>query len=411
MDSPNTISTLDGLFKQVYGDGVVNLLPDFAILSKQVSFRPTEKIGDSYVIPVKLQYEGGFTYGASGDGAFLLNGAVAGRIAKAQVNASQIVLKSQLDYESAFKASQSGKQAFQDATQALVENMMESFAKRQELAFLYGQSGLGDVSVSAVSGINQILTISDATWAAGIWVGMKGTNLDVYAAGVKVNVNAPLVIAAVSISTKQITVSGNAADLAAIVATNTLFFVGSKAKESVGINSILQNAGVLFNIDASLYELWKSTSYAMAGALSMEKLLLASAQAVPLGLKEDTMYLCSPSRWTTLNNDLAALRRFDSSYDVRKGERGNDGIVYHGVSGSMEIMAHPFVKDYDGFLLPEKRLKRVGSTDITFRRPGNPNNIFREIDGAAGFELRAYSDQQIFLEAPAQAVKTTGATS
>jgi hypothetical protein len=57
-----------------------------------------------------------------------------------------------------------------------------------------------------------------------------------------------------------------------------------------------------------------------------------------------------------------------------------------------------------------KRLKRVGSTDITFSRPGNKNSFFREIDASAGFELRSYCDQQLFLEAPAYATKITGIT-
>lgn len=409
-DSPNTISTLDGLFKQVYGDGVVNLLPDFAIISKRVPFRPTEKIGDSYVIPVKLQYEGGFTYGASGDGAFTLNNAVAGKIAKAQVNASQIVLKSQLDYEAAFKAAQGGKAAFQDATQALVENMMESFAKRQEISFLYGGSGLGVISTVVVA-TNATITFTNATWAAGIWVGMKNTPLDSYTSGGSlVNTNAQLVVVSINISAKQIVVSGNGSDLAALAATNSLYFRGAKGKECTGIDQILLNTGTLFNIDASMYELWHATTYNVAGPLSMSQVQLAVSQAVPLGLKEDVVVLVAPKRWTALNNELMALRRFDDSYSMSKNENGSEGICYYGVSGKLEILAHPFVKEGEAFILPEKRIKRVGSTDITFRRPGNPNNIFREIDGAAGFELRAYTDQQPFIEAPGMCVKLTGIT-
>lgn len=411
MADVNTISTLDGLFKQVYGDGVVDLLPDFAIVSKRVPFRPTEKIGDSYVIPVKLQYEGGFTYGASGDGAFALNTAVAGKIAKAQVNASQIVLRSQLDYEAAFKAASAGKQAFQDATQALVENMMESFAKRQEIAFLYGGSGLGVLTSSTTNGSNKDLLITNATWAAGIWVGMKDTLLDAYTSGGSlVNTNATLVIVSVNISAKTITVSGNATDLAALAATNSLYFRGAKGKECTGIDQILVNTGTLFNISAASYELWKATSYNVAGPLSMSQVQLAVSLAVPLGLREDVVVMVAPKRWTALNNELMALRRFDDSYSMSKNENGSEGICYYGVSGKLEILAHPFIKEGEGFILPEKRIKRVGSTDITFRRPGNPNNIFREIDGAAGFELRAYTDQQPFIEAPGMCVKLTGIT-
>jgi hypothetical protein len=411
MSTVNTISTLTGLFKQVYGDGPVNLLPDFAILSRKIPFKVTEKIGDSYVIPVKLQYEGGFSYGAAGDGAFNLNNAIAGTIARAQVNASQIVLRSQIDYESAFKASSGGKQAFMDVTQAVVENMMESFAKRQEIAMLYGASpsGLGQAFSVVVAG-NATVTFTNLTWSPGIWVGMENHTLDAYVGSTKQNTNAPLVIVSVSLQNKQIVLSGNSGDLAALAAGNNFYFQGAFGKEMTGVDGILTNTGTLFNISAAQYALWKSTSYPINGPISMSQVLLGAAQAVPLGLKEDTVNLMAAKRWASLNNDLAALRRSDESYSAAGFENGVEGIKYHGVSGSMEIIAHPFVKEGEGFILPEKRLKRVGSTDITFRRPGNPNNIFREIDAQAGFELRAYSDQQIFDEAPGMSVKLTGIT-
>lgn len=411
MSTVNTITNLSGLFKQVYGDGPVNLLPDFAILSRKVPFKQSEKIGDSYVIPVKLQYEGGFSYGASGAGAYALNNAISGTIAKAQVNAAQIVLRSQIDYESAFKASSGGKQAFMDVTQAVVENMMESFAKRQEIAMLYGASptGLGQISTSSVS-TNATLTFTAATWSPGIWVGMETHQLDAYASGSKVNTNAALTIVSVSLANKQIVVSGNSTDLNALAANNVLFFYGASGNEMTGLDAILLNTGTLFNINAASYALWQATQYPVGGAISMSQLLLGCAQAVPLGLKEDTICLLAAKRWAVLNNDLAALRRNDESYSAAGFENGTEGIKYHGVSGSVEIIAHPFVKEGEGLILPEKRLKRVGSTDITFRRPGNPNNIFREIDAQAGFELRAYSDQQIFDEAPGISVKLTGIT-
>jgi hypothetical protein len=407
--SGDTIGTLDGLFKTVYADSIVNLLPDFAILTKKVPFRPSEKIGRHFEVPVKLQYENGFSYSASGGGAFNLNGAANGVIAMAQVNASQMVLQSQIDYESAFKAAAGGKQAFLDATQAVVENMRDSFAKRQELACLYGGTGLSTIGSVSGSGGAATITPSAGTWAAGIFVGMVGAGLDAYNGSTKINTNAPLVITSVSIANKTVSVSGNSTDIAALSANQVLYFAGAYAQEMTGLDGILSNAGTLFGINAATYELWKSTQYAVGGAISMETALLAASQAVPLGLKEKTTLMLAPDRWTTLNNNIAALRRLDESYKMQV-ENGVEGITYHGVSGAMEIVSHPFVKEGDGFLIPDKRLVRVGSTDVTFRRPGNPNSFWRELEQQAGFELRAYSDQQIFLEAPSYAVKLTGIT-
>ena len=53
MATVNTVSTLDGLFKVVYGPGEVNLLPDFAIISRKVPFKESEKIGEDYITTVK----------------------------------------------------------------------------------------------------------------------------------------------------------------------------------------------------------------------------------------------------------------------------------------------------------------------------------------------------------------------
>ncbi len=410
MATVNTVSTLDGLFKVVYGPGEVNLLPDFAIVSRKVPFQASEKIGEDYRIPVKLQYEHGFTYGASGDGAFTLNSAVAGVIKKAQVNSTQIVERSQMDYEAAFKAASAGKQAFQDATQALVENMSESFAKRLEIAFLYGGTGLGTCESVAASGSDIKVTFTEASWAGGIWVGMENCEVDAYAGSSKVNSNAALTIIEVLIDERAIVVTGNATDEGNLAADDVYYFRGAYGKELNGLDKLLTNEGSLYGIDASDFALWKSTVYSVGGAITMAKVLEASSKATVLGLKEDVLVLLSPQSWTDLNNELAAQRRLDNSYSSMKIESGTEGITYYGVNGKMEIIAHPMIKDGEGFIVPMKRLKRVGSTDITFSRPGNKNSFFRELENSAGFELRAYCDQQLFLEAPGMAVKLSGIT-
>ena len=55
-------------------------------------------------------------------------------------------------------------------------------------------------------------------------------------------------------------------------------------------------------------------------------------------------------------------------------------------------------------------IKRIGSTDVTFNNPGMGNKFFRELTDNAGFELRVYSDQAVFIEKPAKATKITGLT-
>jgi hypothetical protein len=49
-------------------------------------------------------------------------------------------------------------------------------------------------------------------------------------------------------------------------------------------------------------------------------------------------------------------------------------------------------------------LIRVGSTDITFRRPGQGDEFFKDLENSAGYELRAYTDQALFCSAPGKLV-------
>lgn len=47
--SAHTKSTLDGLFKDVYGDKLDSLIPDFGILTKRIGFSSAKKTGRDFV--------------------------------------------------------------------------------------------------------------------------------------------------------------------------------------------------------------------------------------------------------------------------------------------------------------------------------------------------------------------------
>ena len=149
--SANTLATLNGFYKQIYGDSLINLIPESAKFIKDVPFERRKKLGDFYNVPVVLQAEQGFTYN-DGDGtAFALNGALAMGTKNAQVRGAEKVLQSQISYKAAAAAT-SSKEAFADATATLLENMVESMSNRLELSSFYGGSSLGNGSGSGASG-------------------------------------------------------------------------------------------------------------------------------------------------------------------------------------------------------------------------------------------------------------------
>lgn len=410
-----TVNDASALFKRVWGDGTIKAVPDFAKLQKEIPFSKREKTGEYFVVPVLLQHEHGFSYSASGGGAFTLNAAVAGAVKQAQVAGSMIALRSQLSYEDVYKAVDGGAAAFEAAMGLVVDNMQASFAKRQELSFLYGQSGLATMGADDDGAGG--LTVSDASWSPGIWSGMKDCILEAFTttAASATQHDGDLTVAAVNYSTKLITVTGTSTSVAS---GDILYFKGARTttahRECAGLNTIITNTGTLFNISASTtagYELWRGQSRAVSGQISMLDALNASSDAANLGLQDKAKLYLPTVRWNSLNADQAALRRY-GAYSA-KAENGFEGIVYHGSNGVIEVEAHPFVKEGEGFFLanPAKKILRVGATDITFRRPGMSEEIFRELVDSAGLELRAFSDQAVISLIPAQNVKLTGITS
>jgi hypothetical protein len=51
---------------------------------------------------------------------------------------------------------------------------------------------------------------------------------------------------------------------------------------------------------------------------------------------------------------------------------------------------------------------RVGSSDVTFKRPGQGEEFFRDLENAAAYELRLYTDQAVFCMSPGKNVILTG---
>jgi hypothetical protein len=429
--TPTNVSDLDGLFKEVYGDKLSNLIPDNAVLVKKVKFDKKKKIGIKFNQPVRLTQENGVTYAAGGSGAFALNAPINMSTKNAEIPSVQMLLRSQMDYEAASKASAGkSKSSFYEATKLMVQSMLESMTHRLECSMLYGNSatGLGytDTANTVLTTTTAQLDISDATWAPGIWAGSEGAAVDVYdqtgAALLTNNGTADAFITKVDIENKAITITcTDTGDIAAIKAANTngsdltVHWKGTytgTTTDMQGIDKIITNAGSLFGISAATYNLWKGNTYAMGGAITIANLLKSTTSAVAKGgLKEEVDCYVSPKSFAVINSLLSGYRRYDSSYSFNKGSIGTSNIQIYAQSGMMNVIPHSMVKEGEGFILPTKYVCRLGSTDVTFDRFGDSGKFFRELSDNAGYEVRCYSDQAIFIEKPAVTTKLTGITS
>ncbi len=414
-NSADTFSVLQGNFKEVYGD-LHNLIPDTAKMMKMIPYKPKAKIGNEFVEAVKLTHEHGVTYSQSDNNAgalVTLSTPIPLTLLDAKVMSSVLLLRAQIGYDAFARAEGGDKVAFKDASELVVEDLLESITKRLEISLLYGSSptGIGGIPQAGTTDSSGTLTIvlSPAQWATGIWVGSENANVDIYHGSTKINSIAVLVVSSVNPDTYTIVVTGNATDTAAVntyVTSNAdafIVFTGSFGNEMSGLDAVCLNTGNLWNINAGSYALWSANTYSAGSAnLTMGKLQSAIQKAVQKGLDGDVNVLVNPATWATLNTDLAALRRFVE--DSTEGELGVESIKYMYAGGKMDVVAYNLCKEGECFILPKKGVNRIGAADIGFKRPGGDNG-FLHVPDRMGYEFRLFSSQAFFTPFVAKLVK------
>ncbi len=469
VSSFDTAASLAALFKEVYAPELLNHVPDAAMLVKELKFSGVEAtLGGQFVQPVVLSREHGFTYASSGDDAFELAGSIPMTVKRATLLGSQLVGQGRLGYEAAARASK-GKAAFAEATELLVENMIESAAYRLEQMFLYGQTGLGLCEVAGAGATDPgkagqpTFKVAAAGWAPTTWAGIEGAKITIVAnsftsaggvrtyTGVKTVANT-IVSVNMDESSADYRLVTLASNLAVNLAANDVIFfsaatsatatgAGATAtvKECLGLDGILTTStGDLFGIPvasagAGTYPgspLWKGNLYNVGGVLTLTHIMAAAKRARDKGLKESAKLLVSPKAWMGLVNPTmdptavsvvdsggtklsnAGSRKVDSSYSSKRLELGTESILIHGPQGAnIEVVPHPYVREGDAFLVPFRVMKRVGASDIDFKTPGMPaEEMFIHLQNQAGYEFRCYANQALFVDAPAKCVKLYGIT-
>jgi len=422
----NTTSTLDGLFKVVYGEGPVNAIPEISIVQSKVPFQERERIGKSYNFPVILSSEAGVTYLAAGAGVQTLNAAIAAVVKEASVDANQIIIRGQMDYEAAAKAS-AGKAAFKSATELLVENLMETGSKRLEVAFIYGQAPTGLAASTSSANVNTtetVVTVTAASWGPGIWAGLENAVLNAWKTSDNTAAAASndFVIKTVDFTNRTLRLTGVATtgigQLDTAISGGGVYFTFKGAKtgtstwvEPVGLDKIVTNTGTLFGIDASLYSLWAGSSYSFgSAAATTAKILNMVGMAVSKGgLMEEVDFLLSPKTFMNLSGTMTDLRRQNGGQSETEGIAGFESIVLMGPNGKVNLIPHPMIKEGECFAAPlKKRFKRIGTQEFSFKTPGRDNEMFLHVPDANAYELRLYCAQALICTTPAKCVKGTG---
>jgi hypothetical protein len=394
-----SVGTLNGFFKETYADKLKELIPDGVKLLNKIKFASKDKMpGNLYHQPIVLGMEHGVTFASSDEDAFNLNPPIAGSVKDAQVKGNPLILRSVLGIVAASRAAQGGQQSFMDATKFLVGNMLRSMAKKLEIEMLYGQIGYATVASNAAA----VVTITTAEWAPGIWAGAEGMPIEIRNAAGSVS-RGEFVVSSVDMDARTVTLTTSPGTL---TAGDVIWHKGAYGNEFPGVHKILsQSTGTLFNIDVAAYNLFRGNVFgAGSAALSFNKLTLAASRAVEKGQDGTLLALVNPRAWSNMLNDQAALRKYDSSYSAAKVENGSKSILFHSQNGDIEIEPSIYVKEGYAYLLSLDEWFRVGSTDMTFKRPSQGDEFFRDMENSAGYELRLYTDQALFCSAPGRNV-------
>lgn len=419
MAGENTVSTLSGLFKEVYASGQeMNLIPDDVQLARDIEFVEREKSpGGSYHQAVITKMENGFTYAGPNPGTVVsLNSPTAGEVKDASVAGSQIYLRSRIDYETAARASSGGDRAFRRALDPVVENMTTAMWRRLEVELFYGRTPL--CTIAGLSG--STFTVAAADWAPGFWAGMEGALFSCRAndAAAADEQDVGAFISAVDIDTRQITLS----PATGCANTELIHFLGQRSLAAVtataGYNSCMglyalctgtvgsavTSSVTAFGISQASYSLWKATQYSCgSGPLSLQKINRGFAQLQPKGASKKYNLYVNPKAWADLANDESAQRRYANkaggTFSV-----GPEGMVYYTQTGSIEIKSSSYVKEAHAFGIDPKLFKRIGATDVTFRLPDRGDEFFLHRPDEAAYELRAMSNQALFTKALGKAI-------
>lgn len=411
MTQAATITTANGMAKDVFGK-LEDVLPESGLkFTSQVKFDSENKLGEKYSEVVWLTHEHGFTYNGTGGAKTTLEPSNVAQSEEATMIGSEIIFRTEIVYKLLKQTVDGGAKAFESYWKRALINAKKSFNKRLEIEMLHGGRSLGTVSAGTTpTATTSVLTLTDATFAPGHWVGMKNALVDAYNGATKLNTTGDITLTAIGIKTKSLSISGAAADITALLAVGTLgsgvelYLKGSKGNGVTGLIAIAtMTTGSYLGISGASYpDVWNGTQVDVgSNALDWDRIQDGLEEAAGRGCETDLVMLVNNPAWNNLNSDLAALRAIDSSYSVKKTEIGTQEIVFHSVTGKLTLVPSNYIMYGEAVAYPDTRdsdMRRIGTSPVTFDPSGRDGaeGMFRHVENSNTIELRAWSDQGLW---------------
>ena len=433
-------ATIGAILREIVSDGVANILPAHVIIGKLAPFKKLEPEGLKFVMPTMVKRPQGFTFTRGGTGPASLNPARAGKIERAEVQSNNIFLVDVLDKEmidrtqekSGANAGKYNKATVKKATAVVIPSLLEAAKIEDEACLLYGQSDRGQIAIAGdvTSGAaTSTMTFTKQTFAPGVWIGQSGIPIDVF--DTANTFLGTLNVVDVNPDTRVMTVEGSVAvAFAGAVYPLKVYRSGTRQQlaagsapaynDSIGLEAVYRNTGLLWNIDASLNSLWQTYLYDCLGApLNVNKLMKSSAFAAIRGAGKDFSVMTPVSTWADLSTDETLFRRWTEGAKGRLTV-GPDALEVIGATGPVAIKAHAMMKRglSMGLNLGESEhetdtpggdIMRIGTTEWKFDTTGS-GDILHYLPGVSGYEIRLDSNKALFVNSPGRGLLYTNIT-
>lgn len=405
------------LLKRVYADKVEDLVPESDRLAKDIPFIAAEKQpGQDYYQTVTLTREGGATFWNDGS-IKTLNMPLATAELSASIRGAEIAVRSALSYKFMHSALKSldgtpkGARAFVNATKDRFEKLTKGASYFRECMLLYG-GGTGAVSNLGVvlnttgsATTNLVVQMSAANYATALWSGSEGLEFDIYSsAGAKRNTagttsDTVFKLTGTDPTTYRVTFTSHATNVAAVVATDQIFFAGARGQDALGfVGAASTQSGNLWGINTSTYGLWKPINIPVNGALTFSAISDMGAEVASVGFYGDYDLYVNAATFADICDDQTALITH-STKTSGKVTIGFDDVAFKSQAGTVHLKVHPYMKRGIALGIPRDQCMRVGATDLTHTMPGF-GRMFRELENQSGVEMRLYTDQAPFCKDP-----------
>lgn len=419
-----SLSNVNGMFKQRYGRWI-EPLPDEHTLADFGEFIPGEnRPGLGYNFPVLTGIEHGQTANVDGS-AFLLNPAIDSQVLNANLDGATILLQSVVSYDVIYKSLNGTGQgssggAYKTALDQAVQAMLMGAAMYRELALAYGPgtstavaSNIG-VVFSSISGANlaapQVISLTTASWIPGLWILAQNMVVDIYQAdGSTVRELGVTVQSRVSPSKTQLQLF-KTGSTATVAAGDKIVPQGWRTKSCYGLESIYNNTGSIFGINAGSVAAWRCMTFSAGGQLSRAKIMSMAAAVSINGAKNGgKLFVCAPT-FADLAEEANQLQRYTGNTDTIK-RQGAAQLFYETAAGRIEVVVYQYGKQGQAFFVSNDNFRRVGSTDLTMRPiGGGAEAFFTHLTNNAGAQMKIFSNQAPVFEMPYRNFLITGIT-